>query len=232
MAEFDNGIDALLGLIKSQTMEIYTCLQGSIVSYKDGKATVSPVGSRRFDDGDEMPYPHIFDVPVLWPSFAGGTAFIKGPVRAGDKCLLVFSQSAIDGTDDRRTHDLTDAHAIMCDLGSASGKASNNDSLMMAFGESFLKIGENGDIEISSTGSLKIVAPNGIEAISPATHFAGSVASDGGLSSKMDMKADGGISAIGNINSDSDVIAKGISTVNHTHSGVQSGGASTGKPNK
>lgn len=42
----------------------------------------------------------------------------------------------------------------------------------------------------------------------------------------------GNIQITGNVTVDGDVIANGISLTNHTHGGVQAGGAVTGKPNK
>lgn len=232
MAELDSGVDALISLIKSQTMEIYTCLQGRIVSYENGRARVSPIGARHFDDGDKVPYPDVHDVPVIWPSFAGGSAFVKGPIRPGDKCLLVFAQSAIDGTDDRRTHDLSDAQAVMCDLGSVNGKSVDNDSMMLAFGESFVKVSEAGDIELCATGSIKFTAPKGIESDTPMSHTNGNISADGGLAAKMGMTTESSIHAAGEISSDSDVISQGVSGLHHIHGGVQGGQSNTSEPKK
>ena len=121
MAEESNSaIDALNGMMKSHLADVNTAIPGVIVSYANGLARVAPTGKKRFADGDVLDYPIIPNVRVCWPSFSGGAAGIKGPVKPGDRCLLVFSQQAIDGTDDQRIFDLQDACAIMCDIGNAS----------------------------------------------------------------------------------------------------------------
>lgn len=154
MAENSNTqIDAMLALVGGQIGNINTALPGKIVSYSAGKAVVQPTGQKRFSDGDVLDYPQVHNVPVCWPSFAGGQAGVKGPVKAGDKCLLVFSQSANDGSDDMRQHDLTDAYAVMCDPGNV-GASGTNDALTMYYGGASVSISEGGVITI--TGSVII----------------------------------------------------------------------------
>lgn len=127
MAENIDPVDALVELIKAQLLDVNTCLPGVIVDYANGSASVRPVGSKRYADGDSLAYPVIRNVRVEWPSFNGGQCGVKGPVVAGDPCLLVFAQQAVDGTDDRRMFDLTDAYALMVNNGAAgAGDSGNN----------------------------------------------------------------------------------------------------------
>ena len=157
MAESIDLIDATRKMIASHISEVNTCLPGVIVSYANGRAGVLPSASKRFSDGDVLPFPIVQNVRVCWPSFAGGAAGVKGPVRPGDRCLLVFAQQAVDGTDDMRRHDLSDAYAIMCDLGTAgAGDSGNNDDLTLFFGSSHIRITEGGDVEINA-GTINMI---------------------------------------------------------------------------
>lgn len=156
MSENVNPIDALLGLIDSRLLDVNTCLPGEIVSYSNGLASVIPTGKKRFADGDVLDYPIIQNVRVCWPSFSNGQAGIKGPVKTGDKCLIVFSQQATDGTNDRRMFDLSDAYCMMFDLGNTNADSSNNSDLTMYFGSAYIRITEGGAININSPGGVTI----------------------------------------------------------------------------
>lgn len=151
-----NVLDALQSLINARLIDVNTSLPATIVSYSNGIARVMPKAKKRFADGDVLDYPIIPNVRVCWPSFAGGAAGIKGPVKAGDNCLLVFSQQAIDGSDDLRMFDLQDAYAVMCDLGNVGGDSDNNDDLTLFFGGAYLRITESGELKINAPGGTNI----------------------------------------------------------------------------
>jgi len=75
MAETSNNpVEALMGLIRAQLLDVNTALPGVIVSYENGLARVAPTVKKRFADGDVLDYPIIPNVRVCWPSFAGGAA--------------------------------------------------------------------------------------------------------------------------------------------------------------
>lgn len=152
----NNIIDALQGFINARLLDVNTSIPGVIVSYTNGMARVQPTGKKRFADGDTLDYPIIPGVRVCWPSFAGGSAGIKGPVRPGDKCLIVFSQQATDGTDDMRLFDLSDAYAVMVDLGNVgAGDSANNGSMTMYFGAASIQITEGGAVVITAPGGVQ-----------------------------------------------------------------------------
>lgn len=230
MAETSNNpVEALLGLVKSQLLDVNTSLPGVIVSYENGLARVVPTGKKRFADGDVLDYPIIPNVRVCWPSFAGGTAGVKGPVKPGDKCLLVFSQQAIDGSDDRRMFDLQDAYAVMCDLGNAGqGDSGNNDDMSMFFGAAFIRL--------TASGALQINAPGGTTITTPNTTNTGTLLTQGKLTYQDGMAGTGGANVTtisGNINHTSGTITSLGKRIDgtHTHSGVQTGGGNTEVPN-
>lgn len=223
----NNPVEALMGLIRSQLLDVNTALPATIVSYANGLARVAPTPKKRFADGDVLDYPIIPNVRVCWPSFAGGSAGVKGPVKAGDKCLLVFSQQAVDGTDDRRMFDLQDAYAVMCDLGNASaGDSGNNADMTMFFGPAYIRL--------TAGGELKINAPGGTTINTPSTQNTGTLTTDGLLTYKDGMAGTGGgngTAITGNINhSSGNLTSNGKTLHTHVHSGVQPGGGNTGAP--
>ena len=173
----NNAIDALNSMMQSHLTDVNTAIPGVIVSYSNGLARVAPTGKKRFADGDVLDYPIIPNVRVCWPSFSGGSAGIKGPIKPGDRCLLVFSQQAIDGTDDRRVFDLQDACAIMCDIGNASvSDSTNNDDMTVYFGAAHIRL--------TASGELIINAPGG-------TTITGNIAHSGGSITSLGKKIDG-----------------------------------------
>ena len=99
--------------------DIYTALPAVVISYGalTQTATVRPL----IQADEDLPNPTISGVPVQFPS--GGGAALTFPVKAGDQCLLIFSMLPTDtwvvgdGSDkkvsNRRSHDITDAFAIM-----------------------------------------------------------------------------------------------------------------------
>lgn len=203
MAETSNNpVDALLQLIKAQLLDVNTAIPGVIVSYSNGLARVQPTGKKRFADGDELDYPIIPNVRVCWPSFAGGVAGVKGPVTTGDRCLLIFSQQAVDDSDDRRMFDLQDAYAVMCDLGRAGPSDSDNNADMTMFHGA-------GYIRLTADGKLNISAPGGITIDSPGSTINGNINHTTGTITSLGKRIDG----------------------THTHGGVDTGGGNTAVPN-
>lgn len=207
MADF---FEELRGFIKSELIDLNTSIEGTIVSYSAGMATVRPAGKKRYADGDALDYPVITDVPVRWPTFAGGNAGVKGPVQSGDKCILVFSQQAIDGSDDLRRHDLNDCYAVMVD-GSTQSQGGNNEDMVMYFGAAFIKL--------TSDGKLEINAPAGTETVAPSNLFTGSITGQKGMNITGSHPDTGRASTFtGTIKVESgDVIADSISLKSHGH---------------
>lgn len=203
MSEKNTAVDALIGLIQSQMLDVNTCLPGVIVSYENGRASVRPTGKKRFADGDALDYPVIHDARVCWPTFAGGMAGVKGPILPGDKCLLVFSQQATDGTDDRRMFDLSDCHVIPCDLGNA-GSAPDNVSMSVYYGAASVSITLAGQVVINAPGGAVINAP--VTALNSAL-AQGSPMGGGAATSTL----------IGPLNVVNDVTAGGKSLMGHEH---------------
>ena len=243
MAESSNNpVDALLGLIQSQLLDVNTCIPATIVSYAEGVARVAPTGKKRFADGDALDYPIIPNVRVCWPSFAGGLAGIRGPVREGDPCLLVFSQQAVDGSDDRRMFDLQDAYAIMCNIGTVGKSDSVNDNDMtMYFGPAYIRLTEGGQLLINAPGGTTTDTPDtthtgnvktkGNTAIDGTTLSKGTITGQGGMGITGSGGGGATVAITGSVTqSGGSLTSNGIVLHTHTHSGVQPGPGSTGLP--
>ena len=117
---------ALQRRIDAATSDIRVASPGIIVSYDAEKQTatvniaIKEHVSLNGSPWEDMQIPPLSDVPVVFMS--GGGYTLTFPVKAGDECLLVFSDCCIDGwwqlggiqnQIDRRRHDLSDAFAIM-----------------------------------------------------------------------------------------------------------------------
>ncbi|WP_196595252.1 Gp138 family membrane-puncturing spike protein [Pectinatus frisingensis] len=104
--------------ITNQINKINTAIAGTILSYASGRATVQPQGTKQYEDGRTLSYPTIYNVPIIFPTGDGGNAGITFPIKAGDGCLLIFSQDNMQTflsktkTDDQRHFQLSDAICI------------------------------------------------------------------------------------------------------------------------
>ncbi|PQL06100.1 Gp138 family membrane-puncturing spike protein [Pantoea ananatis] len=152
------------------------------------------------------PLPLLTDVPVIFPR--GGGCTITFPVKAGDECLVIFSDRCIDfwwqngGVQepvDPRQHDLSDAFAIVGPQSQAqkiSGISTTSVQVRTDDGSSF--------IELMQGGNVNITTPL--------------------------LTVNGNVQVNGSVTSTGDQVAKGISQTGHVHSGVQSGSSQTGGP--
>lgn len=108
--------------IEGRLKDLHTCLPGIIASFDPDTqtASVQPAIQRIFTEKGAVNLPLCVDVPVAFPG--GGDFFLTFPVKAGDECILMFSERAIDnwhasgGTQtpaEYRLHDLSDGIAIV-----------------------------------------------------------------------------------------------------------------------
>lgn len=107
--------------INTMLAQVHTCVPGEIVSF-DGstcQATVLPAMKIKTPKGEMKDYPQITGVPVVFPQSSAQGATIAYPVKAGDGCLILFAEQALDqflydrdtGTDLK--FDLSNAVAIV-----------------------------------------------------------------------------------------------------------------------
>ena len=86
----------------------------------------------------------------------------------------------------------------------------------------------------SRQSTVTVEAGSGIVLDTPQTTVTGNMTATGQKGDRVEMTADmtlrGNITQTGSITSSGDHTAGGISLTGHTHTGVQTGGGSTGKP--
>ena len=205
--------------------------------------TVQPAISGQVADEagqfNSAPLPLLVDVPVVFPR--GGGCTITFPVKAGDECLVVFSDRCIDfwwqngGVQeavDPRQHDLSDAFAFIGPQSQAEviGNISTSTLQMRTDdGAAYIELDPN-------SHAVNIVAPGGLNVTTPLAKFSAAVTINGlltwmggmvgSLATGTAAKITGAIEFIGSLKSN----GKDISD-SHTHSGVQTGTGNSGKVN-
>ncbi|EJI3745661.1 translation initiation factor IF-2 [Escherichia coli] len=196
---------SLPGTIKSFDPESVTC---EVELSTFGLSATAKRGSTSVDriKGEDGYYPVIQDIPVVFPR--GGGCTLTFPVKAGDECLVIFSDRCIDfwwqngetqNTSRTRSHSFSDAFVIPGPQSQAKKISSISTSaaqLRTDDGSAF--------VEVAADGAVTITSPQ--------------------------ITLNGPVQVNGAITSTGDQTANGISQINHTHGGVESGGSNTGKP--
>lgn len=203
--------------LDSLQARMWTALPGIIqgVTLDNGapyaSVALAAKGTAVADDGSISSHdlPGLPHCPLYFPR--GGGFSLTFPVKQGDECLVIFASRSIDDwwqsgkgqtPYDLRQHDLSDGIAFVGLTSSARPLAD---------------ISEQGAQLRSDDGGAVIDLQN--DAI---TMTVGSCV--------MRLTSSGLTVSGGTVSSDSDVLAKGISLSGHVHPGVQSGSATTQKP--
>ena len=207
----DNMADTLEGLeslISRKIEGIHTCMPGEILSFDAGTCLASVKATLQFHaaDGRIFDYPVISGVPVFMPH--AGNAQITYPVKAGDGCLIVFSERSIDewigkgsiDNHDPRQYDLTDAFCFVGMRPAQNISAEN--------------------VELINGGTLVSVTP------SNTVNIIGNVNIKGNVNVQGNYTCSGTSRMSGNITCDGDVTASGTSLHGHTHSCPHGGSTS------
>lgn len=148
---YNDFVTQLKTLVKEQINNIHTALPGEILSIdtKRGLAQIKPKAKMRFTGGKILDYPIISDVPLVFPFSANSNASIAFPVKAGDQCLIVFSEQSIEywlGTGNLNSelkHGLSGAIAIPGLMRVASddfAEAVNNDCVIVKHKQSSITL--------------------------------------------------------------------------------------------
>jgi len=117
----------LLDAIRRQMLDLRVCMPARVETYDHEKqrANVKPLLKKQYArsastaDTGPTELPVITDVPLQWPSAAGGDAYLHLPVVAGDLGVLLFADRSLDNwlsgsgqivaPEDARMHHLKDA---------------------------------------------------------------------------------------------------------------------------
>ncbi|HIF6263887.1 TPA: Gp138 family membrane-puncturing spike protein [Raoultella ornithinolytica] len=194
--------NALPGIIRSFDSETVTCDVDIAVTLRMTKA-----GTLYEDFQYEFArYPILVDLPVVFPR--GGGVTLTFPVKEGDECLIVFSSRSID---------------FWWQSGGVQERA---DGRVLDLSDAFVIPGPQSQVKrISgiSTTAAQLRTDDGSAFIEVASNGAVTITSP-------QTTVNGPFHVNGEITSTGDQTAAGISQVNHTHGGVESGGSNTGKP--
>ncbi|WP_063655246.1 Gp138 family membrane-puncturing spike protein [Candidatus Arsenophonus triatominarum] len=225
--------------------QLRVAMPGIIQSFDASKVTcvVQPAIKGTLTDSQghvqSVNLPLLVDVPVVFPR--GGGVTMTFPVKSGDECLVVFADRCIDfwwqngGVQeaiDPRQHDLSDAFAFI-------GVQSQKQKISQISTDAMQLRSDDGAtyFELNpTTQKMKIVAPGGLEIVTPETTFSDRVTIKGLLSwlggmvgsavSGVAAKITGAIEFLGTLTSNGKRIDE-----THTHKGVKAGGDNSGEVN-
>ncbi|OCQ53906.1 hypothetical protein Ppb6_00924 [Photorhabdus australis subsp. thailandensis] len=225
---------------------LYVSLPCIIQSFDADAVTVTAQPAIRWKirkkngEQESVSLPLLVDVPVVFPR--GGGVTLTFPVKVGDECLVVFADRCIDywwqsgGIQepvDPRQHNLSDGFALIgpqSQQQKIAGISTSTAQLRSDDGTAYIELDpDSHNVTVITPAKLTATANGGTEITSPEIILNGNVTINGNLS--QGMGAGGGTATMqGPVTVSNDVTAAGISLKNHVHSGVQSGGSNTGKP--
>lgn len=241
---------ALLVAIGLETKKQINCARiGSLISFNSENATatvqiaqqtitgVSPEGIKT-----STQFSPLVSVPVF--ILGGGGISATFPFGEGDECLVIFNDREIDNwlisgginsvPTTQRVHDLSDG---MCFIGfrsfprSLNGYSTNSAQLRTDNGETYVEVTQAGVVNAVSPTSINLTAPEvNINASTSVTIDTPVETITGTLNVENTGSETEPFTVNGNMEVTGDVVASGVSLVNHVHSGVQSGGSDTGPP--
>lgn len=149
---------------------MHTAIPGRVVSFdpESCTATIQPVGKYVTSAGKKLDYPQVTEVPFCFPYCSSADVGIAFPVKAGDSCLLIFSEVELDewrtgATADNKGNlkfDLTSAIAIPGLLRASTAltrQASESDAVVVGAGSTTLQVSATGvhvQGNLSVTGSI------------------------------------------------------------------------------
>lgn len=227
--------------IQSALKDLHTCLPGIIASYNPATqtASVQPAIKRVFSEKGAVALPVCVDVPVAFPG--GGDFYLTFPVKAGDDCILFFSERCIDfwhangGVQlpaEYRLHDLSDAFAqvgVNSQPRKLSSVQTDGAELRTRDRSTYIKL-TNGTIYIKGN-----IVHEGNNTQTGNMNRTGTSMTTGQITGQGGMAVSGGsgVSMTGNLTHSGGSITSNGKNIDstHTHSGVATGGGNTGAPN-
>ncbi|WP_432321922.1 Gp138 family membrane-puncturing spike protein [Yersinia enterocolitica] len=232
--------ETLRTLQSSVSSQLRVSMPGIVQSFDADNVTCDiQIGIKGESGGESTNLSVLTSVPVVFPR--GGGVTMTFPIKAGDECLLVFGDRCIDfwhqsgdiqETVDERQHDLSDAFAIIGPQSQAkkiSGISTSAAQFRSDDGSTYFEINP-------TTKKIKIVAPGGLDVVTPKAEFSAEVLVNGlftflgGLvgsaAAGVSAKITGAIEFVGTLTSNGKTIDD-----THTHNEVQPGTGNSGKVN-
>lgn len=163
-----NFVQAIKDTVRDALADVHTALPATIKTFDAGTglASVAPAGKFKTVDGKALDYPVITGVPVVFQYSPTAGAGILFPVKAGDNCLLVIAEQALDSwlyggeSASDLKHDLTNAVAIPGLYQKPQAKIANacsDDAVVVYAGETSVVISKGGVAikgNVTITGNL------------------------------------------------------------------------------
>lgn len=247
--------EAAAAQIDGRLKDLHTMMPGIIVSFDVDKQTavVQPAIKRIFTERGPVNLPVCVDVPVAFPG--GGDFFLTFPVKAGDECILGFSERAIDnwyasgGTQspaEYRLHDLSDGIAQV-GLNSQPNKLAafnaTDVELRTRDGSSFVQMKPDGTITnqnaagstvLSAAGKFTINAPGGFEVNAPMSTLNSAITNNAGAAGagakavlNIPLEVQNTLKATGDVTTTAGITNNGHD-IGYQHKHLNSGGAGLG----
>lgn len=213
---------------------VHTCCPGIIDSFDPATLTaqVQPaVRKLYFPDGEDgiwMDLPLLVDVPVV--VLGGGGFALTFPIRSGDECLLLFAERSVDNWHETGNvseqahagmHSLHDAFALVGVRSKAhliTGYNNEGVELRSEDGQTVVRLDLDGELHLKQGDNSFDMTLAGVEIAGSTIRLSGQVILD------HKMIGTGGADFTG------DVTANGVSLQTHVHSGVATGGGTSGPP--
>lgn len=232
--------ETLRTLQSSVSSQLRVSMPGIVQSFDADSVTCDiQIGIKGESGGESTNLSVLTSVPVVFPR--GGGVTMTFPIKSGDECLLVFGDRCIDfwhqsgdiqETVDERQHDLSDAFALIGPQSQAkkiSGISTSAAQFRSDDGSTYFEIDP-------TTQKIKIVAPGGLDVVTPKAEFSTEVLVNGlftflgGLvgsaAAGVSAKISGAIEFLGTLTSNGKRIDD-----SHTHGEVQQGTDNSGKVN-
>lgn len=231
----------MLAIQEAISAGIRVAMPGIVVSFDSDAVTavIQPAikGYEPDANGNQISIsmPQLVDVPVTFPR--GGGVTLTFPVKPGDECELIFNDRCIDfwwqsGGEQEpvhpRQHHIGDAVAFLGPMSQAkkiSGISTSAAQLRSDDGSTFFELNP-------STQKIKIVAPGGLDVITPMADFSEQVTIHGlltwmggmvgSIASGVASTITGAVEFIGSVKANGKTIDD-----SHTHGGVQHGTSNT-----
>lgn len=226
-------------VLDGRQVGLWTQLPGIVkaVNFSEMTCTVQPAIQAGIVDetgkSQKVNLPLLIHVPILW--LGGGDFIITTPIVNGDEVLIFWACRCIDAwwqsgkispAMEARMHDLSDGFAF-CGPRSQpnviSGISTDALQIRNKAGTTY--------IQLSADGKISLVSPTEIDLTAPLVSITGALVASGGITAATIATAGAGSATVGgSLNVTGQVTAGGIPLSTHHHTGVTTGGGTSGPP--
>lgn len=258
-ASFVSEATSLDVIIGRKLDQMHVAFPAKILSFDAGAQTASiqpsvPMKVTIDNESKFVPLPVLNDIPVVIPNAQTAGFVLTLPIKSGDTCVCIVPDKAMDsflqGTGDAsaafvggpsnvssvRSHNLADA---ICIPGLSTGASAlpsystENIELRDKERKAFISLGPDG-IEINDGKGFQLKIQNGGMQLQASSNISMQTSQNMTITSQ-NMNMSGSGNTFNNsitLTQGTVTDSEGVVLGSHTHTGVMSGGDSTGSPNK